>query len=262
MRQNSTASCREPQFNDFRPKTIKVESVSKRFGRIELLKNINLEVPEGETVALMGPSGSGKSVLLKIITGLIPPDEGDVLIEGKSVIKTKGRALDRIREHIGLIFQGNALFDSLNVGENVAFALRSMRGIKPEEITRRVREALNMVKLGAIESKLISELSGGMKKRVGIARALIAQPRVLLTDDPTAGLDPATASAITKLLQYIISTFRSTGIIVTNAIETAHQLGNRIAFLYEGSIIEQGTLEQLKASPHEHVRKFIEESDK
>lgn len=259
MQQNSTAHAQGPQKPEFSPKMIRVEAVSKRFGRVELLKNINLEVPEGEIIALMGPSGSGKSVLLKIITGLIPPDEGDVLIAGKSVTKSSGRALDRIREHIGMIFQGNALFDSLNVGENVAFALRSMREIKPEEIAKRVREALNMVKLGAIESKLITELSGGMKKRVGIARAIIANPRILLTDDPTAGLDPVTASAITRLLQYIRSTFRSTGIVVTNTVETAYQVADRIAFLYEGSIIEQGTLEQLKKSEHEPVRKFIDE---
>jgi len=240
-----------------RNRMIEVRGISKRFGRTELLKRIDLEVREGETVALMGPSGSGKSVLLKIITGLIQPDEGEVTIAGESVTKSNGRALDRIREKIGMIFQANALFDSLNVGENVAFALRSMRGTGPEEIYRRVREALNMVKLGAIEGMRISELSGGMKKRVGIARALIARPAVLLTDDPTAGLDPVTAKAIIKLLADIRKNVHSTGIIVTTALDAARRVADRIAFLDEGRIIAQGTLQELKASGPEIVRRFI-----
>jgi len=148
----------------------------------------------------MGPSGCGKSVLLKIVTGLIAPDEGEVVIDGENVTRTKGRTLDAIREHVGMIFQGNALFDSMDVGDNVAFAIKTIKGMTPEEIGRRVTEVLNMVKLGAIETKRIWELSGGMKKRVSIARAIIANPRILLTDDPTAGLDPVTSAAITDLL--------------------------------------------------------------
>jgi phospholipid/cholesterol/gamma-HCH transport system ATP-binding protein len=219
---------------------------------------VDIEVREGETVALMGPSGSGKSVLLKIISGLIPPDAGEVIIGGENVTKSRGRALDHIRERIGMVFQINALFDSLNVGENVAFALRAVRGIRPEDIYRRVREALNMVKLGAIETMRIPELSGGMKKRVGIARALIARPAVLLTDDPTAGLDPVTAMAIIRLLMDLRKNFRSTGIVVTSTIGAACMIADRIAFLDGGAIIAQGTIEELKLSTHQTVQNFIE----
>lgn len=237
---------------------IELKGIRKKFGELEILKGVDLKVEEGETIALMGPSGSGKSVLLKIVTGLIPPDEGEVIINGEKVHPSKGKILDRIREHIGMIFQSNALFDSMNVFENVAFALRNIREMSHDEIAKRVREVLNMVKLGSIEFKRISELSGGMKKRVGIARAIIANPRILLTDDPTAGLDPVTAQAIVNLLKDLRTRFKSSGIVVTTAINTACQVADKIAFLYDGRIVEEGPLEKLKSSQCEPVKKFIE----
>lgn len=237
---------------------IELKGICKKFGQVEILKGVDLKVEEGETVALMGPSGSGKSLLLKIVSGLIPPDKGEVIINGEKVTSTRGKILDRIREHIGMIFQSNALFDSMNVFENVAFALRNIKGMNHDEIAKRVREALNMVKLGQIEFKRISELSGGMKKRVGIARAIVANPRILLTDDPTAGLDPVTAQAIVNLLQELRTKFKSSGIVVTTAVNTACQVADKIAFLYDGKIIEEGRLEKLKLSQCEPVKKFIE----
>lgn len=237
---------------------IELKGICKKFGEVEILKGVDLKVADGETVALMGPSGSGKSVLLKIVSGLIPPDKGEVIINGEKVTSSKRKMLDKIREHIGMVFQSNALFDSMNVFENIAFALRNIKGMNHDEIVRRVREALNMVKLGPIEFKQISELSGGMKKRVGIARAIIANPRILLTDDPTAGLDPVTAQAILNLLKDLRTKFKSSGIVVTTAVNTACQVADKIAFLYEGRIIEEGLLEKLKTSQHEPVKKFIE----
>lgn len=239
---------------------IEIKGVHKRFGKIELLKGVDLTVGEGETLALIGSSGCGKSVLLKIIAGLIEPDEGEVIVDGEKITGASKRSLGVIRKHIGMIFQGNALFDFMDVGENVAFALKSIGGLNQAEISKRVSESLTMVQLEGIENKLINELSGGMKKRVGIARALIAHPQILLTDDPTAGLDPVTSMAIARLLNGIRTRFKTTGITVSTDVDVACNLSDRIAFLADGVIADHGTMSQLCNSGIESVRKFMQSS--
>jgi phospholipid/cholesterol/gamma-HCH transport system ATP-binding protein len=235
---------------------IDIRGVTKSFDGITYLKGVDLRVRDGETIALMGSSGSGKSLLLKIITGLVVPDAGQVIVEGKDITNASRRDVEFIRESIGMIFQGNALFDSMTVEENIGFALKRMHGFNPLDIPKRVREAMDQVRLGAIEELYPSQLSGGMKKRVAIARAIVSRPRILLADEPTAGLDPATSRAIVKLLGEIRSSFKTTCLLVTSSLETAGFLAEKVAFLNNGHIEAITTPADMKNSVHEILRRF------
>lgn len=235
---------------------IELCEVTKSFGDAELLRGVNLSVNDGDTIALMGSSGSGKTVLLKIITGLIPPDNGEVIIDGRSIVGIPRRILYSIRENIGMIFQGSALFDSMNIEENISFALKSIRGLKPEIIGTKVREAMDQVKLGAIEKLFPAQISGGMKKRVGIARAVVARPKLLIADEPTAGLDPFTSRTIARLLAHILKKFGMTCIIVTTSLEIASIVADKVAFLNNGKIETITTPEEIANNSDETLRQF------
>ncbi len=235
---------------------IELKDITKSFDGAMLLKGVNLRIKKGESVALMGSSGSGKTVLLKIITGLIPPDAGRVFIEGSDVTGASARVLNSIREDIGMIFQGNALFDSMSVEENISFALKNISGLIRKDISKRMREAMNQVKLGAIESFYPSQLSGGMKKRVGIARAIVARPHLLLADEPTAGLDPVTSRVIAGYLTKIMQTFRMTCITVTTSLEIASIVAQKVVFLHKGRIEAITTPEEMADSASEAIRKY------
>jgi len=241
---------------------IEIRGISKSFEGASYLKGVDLHIKEGETIALMGSSGSGKSLLLKIITGLVIPDDGQVIVEGRAITDAPRRDIELIRESIGMIFQGNALFDSMTVEENIGFALNRMSNVNPTDIPKRVRDAMDQVRLGDIEELYPSQLSGGMKKRVAIARAIVARPRILLADEPTAGLDPATSRAIIGLLGEIKKTFKTTCLLVTSSLETASVLAEKVAFLNNGRIEAITTPADMINSAHETIRRFASTSGK
>ncbi len=240
---------------------IKLEGIYKSFDGMKLLRGVDFGVKKGESVALMGSSGSGKTVLLKIITGLIIPDYGRVIIGERELTRASRRLLYSIREDIGMIFQGSALFDSMTVRENIGFALKSMRGVTREEIGRRVREAMDQVKLGAVEELYPSQLSGGMKKRVGIARAIVARPELLLADEPTAGLDPATSRRIARLLRNIVEDSGMSCVMVCTSMEMAKIVTEKVAFLHEGRIATVVGHDELEGeNAHEIMKKLFQTS--
>jgi len=236
---------------------IRLENIRKSFDGLKLLRGLDFGVGDGESVALMGSSGSGKTVLLKIITGLVPPDSGAVRVGGRELTRASRRVLYEIRENIGMIFQGDALFDFMTVRENIGFALKSMAGMTREEISRRVREAMDQVELGAVEELYPSQLSGGMRKRVGIARAIVARPRLLLADEPTAGLDPATSRRIARLLRRIIEDSRMSCVVVSNSLEVTKTVTEKVAFLHGGEIAAMVGHDELAGeSAHEIMKKL------
>lgn len=219
-----------------------------------VLQGLSLSIREGECVAILGLSGTGKSVTLKHIIGLMRPDRGVVRIDGKDL--TDG--LEEARERIGYLFQNAALLASMNVYENVALPLREHEELAEDEVRRRVREALDRVGLEDVERKMPAHLSGGMRKRVGLARALIRKPQILLYDEPTAGLDPPVAVKIGDLIQEMRRQVRVTSIVVTHNLKIAFRVADRIAMLHEGRIVEQGTEAEFRNSTHEVVRQFLE----
>lgn len=222
-----------------------------------ILSDINLEVERGEIVSLMGMSGSGKTTLLKCMGGLLRPTRGQVLIEGTDIAVLPERELDRIRLTIGFVFQYAALFDSLTVFENVAFGLRQHRRLKPEELQRIVTERLADVGLSGTGHLYPAELSGGMQKRVGVARALAMDPSVLLYDEPTSGLDPVIGRTIDDLIVSTRDKFGVTSVVVSHDIETIFRISDRIAMIHEGRIIAVGTPEEVRSSTEPLVRRFI-----
>jgi len=236
---------------------IEIRNVSKRFGELKLLDNVSLTVNEGETVVLIGPSGHGKSVLVKICAGLVVPDEGEVFIGGESITKARGPALDKIRRRMGMLFQNYALFDSMTVFENLAFPLRTNDNLSEEEITKRVMHNLGLVKLSHAAQLRTSELSGGMKKRVGIARAWIRNPEVILYDEPTAGLDPVTGERINTYLKEFAKHNRTTALVVTQEMLSAFSVATRLAFVYGGKVMQCDTPEKMRTSTIPEVRQFI-----
>jgi phospholipid/cholesterol/gamma-HCH transport system ATP-binding protein len=239
---------------------IGVWTLSKSFGEQKVLDRVNLEVRRGETVTVLGRSGTGKSVLLKLIIGLQKPDDGEIEINGEEIATLALDELNRVRKTVGFLFQQAALYDSLTVEENVAFPLRRHTSLKDDERSDRVRELLARVGMEEAGKKMPSEISGGMKKRVGLARALALDPQIMLLDEPTAGLDPITASEINELIRELQKERHISSVVVTHDMRSVKTVANRIAMLYEGNIVFEGTLEDLKRSDHPVVAKFLQES--
>ncbi len=238
---------------------IKIENVHKSFNDNYVLKGVNLEIKNGETIVIIGKSGCGKSVLLKHIMGLIKPDRGKIIVDDIDITSGKNNLFE-IRKKFGLVFQSAALFDSLTVAENVIIGLIEQRKLKMEEMMKIASEKLRLVGLNNIESLKPAELSGGMKKRVGIARALALDPEYILYDEPTTGLDPIMADKINMLIIDLKKRLNKTTIVVTHDMHSAFKIGDRIAMLNDGKIIFEGKPEELLKSKIEEVREFIQSS--
>ena len=236
---------------------IEFKNVYKSFNGILVHNGINLSILEGEIISLLGGSGSGKSVLLKELIGLMKPDKGDILVLDNNVTQMNEEALIELREHIGMLFQGAALFDSLTVFENIAYPLREHLKLTEKEIQERVAEKLQVVGLSGIEEKMPDELSGGMKKRVGLARAIATEPEIILYDEPTTGLDPMTAQRINDLIIELQRKLGITTIVVTHDLHCVKTVSDRIAMLHEGKIVAVGTWEELVSSNIQVVKDFI-----
>ena len=236
---------------------IELINLYKEFGKHPVLRSVNLEIRDGETMVIIGRSGTGKSVLLKHIVGLMRPDEGQVIVDGEEVSRVGGETLRRLRLKFGVLFQGAALFDSLTVGENVAFSLREHTPMEEPEIQARIVECLGYVGLSGIEHLRPAELSGGMRKRVGLARALAIKPRVILYDEPTTGVDPIGADAINRLIVRLHDRLKVTSVVVTHDMVSAYKIADRIAMLHEGRILQVGTAEEIRSTSNPVVRQFI-----
>jgi phospholipid/cholesterol/gamma-HCH transport system ATP-binding protein len=236
---------------------IRCQDVTKTFRSKAVLRGVNLEVQSGETLVLLGGSGSGKSVLLKHLNGLLRPDAGTVEVEGTRLETLDEDALVPVRRQVSMLFQQGALFDSLTVGENVAFPLREHHMLPPEKIPDRVAEALAMVGLENTERLMPAELSGGMRKRAALARALVLEPRVLLYDEPTTGLDPVVAAKINHLIRDLQRQLGLTAVVVTHDLASAFYVADKIAFLYEGRIRFTGTPAEARASTDAPLHEFL-----
>jgi phospholipid/cholesterol/gamma-HCH transport system ATP-binding protein len=236
---------------------IDVRDLSKKFGAQQILDGVSFSIETGESLVIIGRSGGGKSVLLKHIIGLLQPDSGSVRIDGEDITHMDERNLIRVRSKFGMVFQGAALFDSLTVAENVAFAFRRNKKLSPKEIAHKVAEVLEMVELPGIEKKKPSELSGGMRKRVGLARAIIYQPQIVLYDEPTTGLDPIVSDSIDKLIIRVTQHLKVTAIVVTHDMRSARRVGNRIVMLHNKKIYASGTPEDIFTSTDPVVQQFI-----
>jgi len=238
---------------------IEVRHLQKSFGGQKILDGVDLRIESGESVVIIGRSGGGKSVLLKHIIALLQPDSGDVLIDGESIVRMNERQLLRIREKFGMVFQSAALFDSMSVAENVAFPLvRKKKKYTAAEIEKRVAQALEMVDLPGTQKKNPAELSGGMRKRVGLARALVYEPQIILYDEPTTGLDPIVSDSIDKLIIRVRDHFKVTSVVVTHDMRSARRVGNHVFMLHEKKIYAHGPPEELFASQDPIVRQFID----
>lgn len=236
---------------------ISLRQLTMAFGSKVVLDELDLEVYKGETLAVIGPSGSGKSTVIKVLTGLLAPTSGSVQIEGQETSGFDEDAWDELRCHMGVVFQYSALFDFLSVGENVAFGLRRHFKLPEEEIQRRVAALLEMVGMPATQSMMPAELSGGMKKRVGLARALAMQPQVVFYDEPTSGLDPVMTMTISRLIRKTQQTLGVTSVLVTHDMESAYFAADRIAMLYKGKIVQVGTPDEIKRSRNPIVHAFV-----
>ena len=236
---------------------IEFHGVHKAFGAKVVLNGFSLLIPEGETTVLMGYSGTGKSVALKHIVGLLEPDQGQVEVDGQVVGDLGYEELMELRRHVGYVFQFAALFDSLTVRDNLALGLKR-QGLEPDVIARRVGESLELVELPDSADRYPSELSGGMRKRVGIARAIALRPSYILYDEPTTGLDPVTTVAMDELMIRARRELGATSIVVTHDLDSAFTIADRIAFLYEGRIQQVGTVQQIRQSTDPLVREFID----
>ncbi len=237
---------------------ISIRHVYQTFGSRQILKDVSLTVKDGETMVILGASGSGKSTLLKLIIGLLTPTSGEVLVDGKDMGRLSEEELNKARRNMGFVFQYSALFDSMNVKENVAFGLRMHTKLPEEEIDRIVKEKLHLVGLDGIEKLMPSSLSGGMKKRVSLARAIALEPKIILYDEPTAGLDPIRSTDISLLIKHTQKALHATSVVVTHDLRSAEMIADRMAFLYKGSFLAIGRPEGLKASEDERVRQFME----
>ena len=236
---------------------IKLIDVHKSFGTQKVLDGINLEIEAGKTTVIIGKSGGGKSVLLKHIIGLLKPDRGEIWVDGVNITKLNDRELNEVRKKFGMLFQEAALFDSMTVGENVAFPLREHTKKSEKEIQEIVADRLRAVGLAGVENKMPSELSGGMKKRVGLARALAMHPQIVLFDEPTTGLDPVMTEAINQLIIETQKNFSLTCVVISHDIDSIFKIGHKIAMLYEGKIIEYGTPEEIKNSRNPVLLQFL-----
>lgn len=237
---------------------IELQDLWKSFGGRQVLREMSISVEKGETLVIVGGSGTGKSVTLKHIIGLLRPDRGHVLIDGHDITRMKDVELNQFRRRFGMSFQEGALFDSMSVFENIAFPLRRHTKMTEDEIRARVEECLEDVHLHGVETKRPSELSGGMRRRVGFARAISLKPEILLFDEPTTGLDPVISDVIAELIREMDRKLGTTTVTITHDMKVAFKIADRVAMLYEGHIIEQGTPAEFQASKNPIVRQFIE----
>jgi phospholipid/cholesterol/gamma-HCH transport system ATP-binding protein len=241
---------------------IEARELEKKFDGQPVLDGVNFVIEKGESVVIIGRSGGGKSVLLKHLIGLMAPDSGEVLIEGQPISQLSERELLRIRCKFGMLFQGSALFDSMNVAENVGFALRQRGGLTEQETSLKVAQALEMVDLPGTENKMPAELSGGMRKRVGLARAIVYQPEIILYDEPTTGLDPIVGDSIDQLIVRVCGRLKVTTVAVTHDMRSAAKIAQRILMLHQGRIYASGTPDDIFRSGDPVVRRFVRgESD-
>jgi phospholipid/cholesterol/gamma-HCH transport system ATP-binding protein len=236
---------------------VEVQNIWKAFDGHSVLRNVSMIVEKGTAVAVLGKSGAGKSVLLKIIIGLIKPDAGSAIIDGKDVVALRRKEMNALRKTMGYLFQGAALYDSMSVRENLAFPLERQVSLSSEELNDRIVTQLRLVGLESSIDKMPSELSGGMKKRVGLARALITNPRIMLYDEPTTGLDPITSREISYLMRGLQERYQLTSIAVTHDMQCAKIIADKVAILHDGCLEHQGTLEVLEQSQDETVKSFF-----
>jgi len=237
---------------------IQLRGVSKRLGSKQVLDGLDLEIPTGITMVILGRSGTGKSVLLKHIIGLMHPDEGTIEVDGEDIAHLDEAELDRVRQRFGMLFQGAALFDSLSVGENIALPLREHTRLSDAEVRKRVAERLEWVGLKGVEDMKPSSLSGGMKKRVGLARAIAMDPAYILYDEPTTGLDPINSDVINQLIRSLQARIGVTSVVVTHDLHSAWKVGDRLALLHEGRVQFTGTPAEATASRDLLVQQFIQ----
>ena len=238
--------------------SIQIQELHKAFGANEVLRGFSAEAAEGETLCILGGSGSGKSVTIKHVVGLLRPDRGDVVVDGESVVGMSQEELYELRRKVGYVFQFAALFDSMTVMENVGLGLRRIRGTTEDEIRQRVEECLAMVELEGLGDRLPSELSGGQRKRAGIARAIATQPSYILYDEPTTGLDPITRALIDRLINRLKKELGVTGVVITHDMESAFRVADRMAMLYEGTARFFGTPDEARSTDDPVVRAFID----
>jgi phospholipid/cholesterol/gamma-HCH transport system ATP-binding protein len=238
--------------------SIVLQDVHKSFGSKEVLRGFTLEVHEGETVAIVGQSGTGKSVALKHVVGLLKPDRGEVWVDGAHLGRLNLEQLYEVRRNVGYVFQFAALFDSLTIEENVGLGLKRVPGMTEKSIAERVRECLALVELEGYEERFPSELSGGQRKRAGLARAIATQPKYLLYDEPTTGLDPVTTTVINRLMMRTREELKVTSVVITHDMGSAYLVADRIGMLYKGVIRFMGTPEEVRACPDPVVKGFIE----
>lgn len=239
------------------PPAVRLEHVSKSFGSLRVLDDVSFSVPAGSSFGILGRSGTGKSVTLKHIVGLVQPDRGRVLVEGRDIAGLPSRALSDVRRRMGFVFQSGALFDSFSVGENVAFVLRRHTDLPEAEVVAQARERLSRVGLEKDYGKMPGALSGGMRKRAGLARAMALDPPILLVDEPSAGLDPITSEEIDDLLLELKRREGTTLVVVTHNIPSARRMADELVMLHEGRIVAQGTVAELEASEQPLVRAFM-----
>jgi phospholipid/cholesterol/gamma-HCH transport system ATP-binding protein len=237
---------------------IEARNLQKSFGDQKVLDGVSFRIENGESVVIIGRSGGGKSVLLKHLIGLLQPDSGEVLIDGENIEQMNERQLLQVRRNFGMVFQGAALFDSMTVAENVAFGLRRHEHLTDAEIARRVAATLEVVDLPGTENKSPAELSGGMRKRVGLARAIIYEPKIVLYDEPTTGLDPIVSDSIDKLIIRVRDHLKVTSIVVTHDMRTARRVGNRVLMLHEKKIYANAPPDEFFSSQDPVVRQFVD----
>ena len=237
---------------------IRIRGLKKSFGPEVVLDSLDLDIERGRTLVVIGRSGCGKSVLLKHITGLVRPDAGEILFEGEDMTRFDRKKLFQMRMHFGMLFQSSALFDSMTVGENVALSLRKHSEMSEEEIATVVGEKLRLVGLTGVSTHYPAEMSGGMKKRVGLARAVVMNPQVVLYDEPTTGLDPIMSDVINELIRTLQRELAITSVVVTHDIKSAYHVGDRIAMLHEGRIIFSGTPDEVRRTDNPVLRQFVE----
>jgi phospholipid/cholesterol/gamma-HCH transport system ATP-binding protein len=236
---------------------IEIKELTRSFNTHKVLDSLNLTIEKGTTCVIIGRSGCGKSVLLKHIVRVLIPEKGKIYIEGKDLDTLNEKELDNLRLRIGLVFQGGALFDSLTVGENVGFGLIEHTKISHKELLEKIEEALSLVGLCGIGNLMPAELSGGMKKRVALARAICVKPDIILYDEPTTGVDPITADSINELIKALHDKLKVTSVVVTHDMKSAYRVADRIAMLYQGKIIAEGTPEEIQNTQHPVVHQFI-----
>ncbi|WP_206023193.1 ABC transporter ATP-binding protein [Runella sp. CRIBMP] len=240
-------------------KTIEIKNLYKSFGSLHVLSGVDLDVHENENVVVLGRSGTGKSVLIKIIAGLLTPDRGEVKVFGQSVPDLTAKELNELRLKIGFSFQSSALYDSMTVRENLEFPLvRNLKNMTRKEIDKAVDEVIEAVGLKKTLDQMPSQLSGGQRKRIGIARTLIMNPKIMLYDEPTAGLDPITCQEINDLMNQVKEKYRTSSIIITHDLTCAKETGDRVAILFDGKFAYQGTFEEVFGNPDPRIRSFYD----